>query len=94
MVCLIILLNLDNIWLFKQSDHILQIIKIYDEALNLEKERKQCIRKPKPFIGSILRKPVKANTFKTFDKISVFQKAILPPGNEIPILKTVDGNTI
>lgn len=71
----------------EDHDQVMQIMNMYDDFLNLEKERKSCVRKPEPFVGCVCRYQVKGSSFQTLDKIKIYQKEILPPGKDMTVYK-------
>lgn len=72
-------------------DQLLGIIKEYDKALKLETKRQSCIRAPKPFVGQILRRHLTADTFQTFDEISLYHRIETPPGKVLTPYKVKYG---
>lgn len=75
----------------EEQDQIHTIIEMYSTFLNIEEKRKQCIRSPAPFVGRIIRTPLKLaqnekdKRFKTLDKVEVYLKELYPLGIMLPL---------
>lgn len=75
----------------EEPDQIRTIFESYAVALDLEEQRKACIRSPSPFIGRIKRTPIKPadtdtdKSFKTLDKVEVYLRELYPLGTMLPL---------
>jgi hypothetical protein len=75
----------------EEPDQIRTIFKSYALTLDLEKQRKACIRSPAPFIGRIKRTPIKPaesdtdKEFKTLDKVEIYLRELYPLGTMLPL---------
>eukprot|EP00026_Physarum_polycephalum_P006269 Phypoly_transcript_06311.p1 GENE.Phypoly_transcript_06311~~Phypoly_transcript_06311.p1 ORF type:complete len:394 (+),score=78.34 Phypoly_transcript_06311:130-1311(+) len=75
----------------EEPDQIRMIFESYAVTLNLEEQRKACVRAPAPFIGRIRRTPVKPleseteTCFKTLDKVEIFLRELYPLGTMLPL---------
>jgi len=73
----------------EDQDQINEIVQIYNQTLNIERERKMCLRAPVPFVGSIKRTQVHNTLFSTLDEVSVYLRDIKPLGVDLPLSRTV-----
>jgi len=73
----------------EDEDQVCKIMEYYTRFLDLETERKLCLRAPMPFIGRVRRTRVKNEMFSTLDEVSVYLRDIKPLGVKLPLVRTV-----
>jgi len=74
----------------EDKEQIREIMSKYSNELKLEEEKSRCIRQPPPFIGRIKRIKVENdNTFTTFDLVDIYRRSLVPPGTEMPSIRSV-----
>jgi len=73
----------------EEADQISGIIEYYSRFLDLESERKLCIRAPKQFIGRVKRTRVENEMFSTLDEVSIYLRDFKPLGVNLPLVRTV-----
>jgi hypothetical protein len=75
----------------EEPEQIRMIFESYGVTLDIEEQRKACVRAPAPFIGSITRTPIKPATsdtdgaFKTLDKVDIYLREMYPLGTMLPV---------
>lgn len=75
----------------EEPDQIRTILESYALTLDLETQRKACIRSPSPFIGRVKRTPIKPaesdtdKSFKTLDRVEVYLRELYPLGTKLPL---------
>jgi len=69
---------------YEDTDQICGILNSYSKTLDLEEERKSCVRAPPPFIGKVKRVQVDADLFTTLDQVSIYLRDVRPLGISLP----------
>lgn len=72
----------------EEPEQLRLIFDSYSTTLELEEQRKQCIRAPAPFIGRIKRTQVEEEPFTTLDEVEIYLREIYPLGTMLPLSRT------